>query len=83
MDFIQYKNLYYFNSNSIELFSIQFKLHYANSCNIKSFKWNLISTKSTPFFHHFIIITGRAQQSRAYVSNLKTKNTAAGHFHSW
>jgi hypothetical protein len=80
MDFIQYNFFHYFNSNSVELPSIQVAL--CKFIDIKSFKWNLISTKSSTIFHHFIIITGSAQQSRAYVSNRKTKkNTAAGHFH--
>jgi hypothetical protein len=39
---IQFKNL---NSNQIQLSCIQLRLHYANSFNIKLFKWNLIDTK--------------------------------------
>jgi hypothetical protein len=34
-----------FNSIQIQSSYVQFKLYYANSFNIKSFKWNLIFTK--------------------------------------
>ncbi len=51
----QYMNL---NPIQIQLSCIRFKLHYANSFNIKSFNQNLISTKLTPF--HQFITTGIA-----------------------
>jgi len=49
----------HFNSNLnfwIQLSCIQFKLHYANSFNIRSFKWNLMFTKLTHFFHKIIVL---------------------------
>ncbi len=45
---------------------IQFKLHHAFIQSMFSFKWNLIFTKSTFFFHHFTIINS-VEKHKTYV----------------
>jgi hypothetical protein len=43
-------NLKFLNSIQIQLCYIQFKIHYANSFNIKSLKWNLIFLQESLIF---------------------------------